>query len=112
MYSVYSLRRLKVQHRIWKLASETAGLVLKPSKCFLVVTSTALSPQVEDAIARWLQHEIPDWKDMQVVNRGKYVGVFLGVGGCEKTLEACEEKCLSRCFESQSKCCLRSAYDR
>jgi len=77
--------------------------VLKPSKCFLVVTSIALTPQVKDAIALWLQHEIPDWKDMQIVNRGKYLGVFLGVGGCEKTFEVCEEKYLSRCFDlSQS----------
>ena len=92
------LRHLNVQHRIWKLASETAGLVFKPSKCSLVVTSIALTPQVKDAIAPWLQQEIPDWKDMQIVNRGKYLGVFLGVGGCEKTSEVCEEKHLSRCF--------------
>ena len=36
---------------------------------------------------------------MQVVDRGKYLGVYFGVGGCEKTFDACEENCLSRCFD-------------
>ena len=36
---------------------------------------------------------------MQIVDSGKYLGVYLGVGGSEKTLKACEEKHLSRCFD-------------
>jgi len=36
---------------------------------------------------------------MQVVDHGKYPGVFLGVGGVQKTFKGCEEKYLSRCFD-------------
>ena len=36
---------------------------------------------------------------MQVVDHGKYLGVFLGVGGVEKMFKGCEEKYLSRCFD-------------
>ena len=37
---------------------------------------------------------------MQIVDSGKYLGVYLGVGGCEKTFSACEQKYLSRCFDN------------
>ena len=48
---------------------------------------------------------------MQVVDGGEYLGVYLGVGGCEKTSDACEEKFLSRCFDlslSVAQVCRRS----
>ena len=77
---------------IWKIASKVAGLVLKPSKCFLVVTCVVLTPAVKQAIANWIRIEIPAWKNMQIVDHGKYLGVFLGVGGAEKTFKSCEEK--------------------
>ena len=84
---------------IWKIASRVAGLVLKPSKCFLVVTCVPLTPFVRQAIANWLSVEIPDWKNMQIVDSGKYLGVYLGGAGSEKTLKICEDKYLSRCFD-------------
>ena len=84
---------------IWKIASRVAGLVLKPSKCSLVVTCVSLTPFVMQAITQWLSVEIPAWKNMQIVDNGKYLGVCLGVGGSEKTYEYCEEKYLSRCFD-------------
>ena len=84
---------------IWKIASRVAGLVLKPSKCFLVVSCVPLTPFVKQAISHWLSVEIPAWKNMQIVVNGKYLGVYLGVGGSEKTFEVCEEKYLSRCFD-------------
>ena len=52
----------KKQYMIWKIASRVAGLVLKPSKCFLVVTCVPLTPFVKQAIAQWLGVEIPAWK--------------------------------------------------
>ena len=93
------LRVLKVQYSIWKLAANVAGLVLKPSKCFIVVTCIPLTPIVKQAIAEWLKNEIPEWKDMQIVAQGKYLGVFLGVGGTERTFAACEDKYINRCFD-------------
>ena len=84
---------------IWKIAAKVAGLVLKPSKCFLVVTCVPLTPAVKQAIANWIRNETPAWKNMQIVDNGRYLGVFLGVGGVEKTLKCCEEKYLSRCFD-------------
>ena len=36
---------------------------------------------------------------MQIVDSGKYLGVYLGVGGSEKTLKVCEDKYLSRGFD-------------
>ena len=56
-------------------------------------------PLVKQAISQWLGNEIPEWKDMQIGSRGKYLGVYPGAGGCEKTYAACEEKYLSRCFD-------------
>jgi len=94
-----ALKHLKKQYMIWKIASKVAGLVLKPSKCFLVVTRVPLTPVVKQAIETWIRNEIPAWKHMQVVDHGKYLGVFLGVGGVQKTFKGCEEKYLSRCFD-------------
>ena len=68
-------------------------------KCFLVVTCVPLTPFVKQAIAHWLSVEIPARKNMQIVDKGKYLGVYLGVGGCEKTFTACEQKHLNRCFD-------------
>ena len=84
---------------IWKIAAKVAGLVLKPSKCFLVVTCVPLTLVVKQAIETWIRNEIPAWKHMQIVDHGKYLGVFLGVGGVVKTFKGCGEKYLSRCFD-------------
>ena len=64
-----------------------------------MVTCVPLTPTVRQAIAEWLRIEIPAWKDMQIVDNAKYLGVYLGVGGCEKTFIACEQKYLSRRFD-------------
>ena len=45
-----------------EVSSKVAGLVLKPCKCFLVVTCVPLTPVVKQAIANWLSIEIPAWK--------------------------------------------------
>ena len=84
---------------IWEIAAKVAGLALKPSKCFVVVTCVPLTPAVKQAISNWIRIEIPAWKNMQIVDNGKYLGVFLGVGGVKKTFKSCEEKYLSRCFD-------------
>ena len=94
-----ALKHLKKQYMIWKIASKVAGLVFKPSKCFLVVTCVPLTPVVKQAITNWISIEIPARKNIQIVGSGKYLGVYLGVAGSEKTFKACEDKYLSRCFD-------------
>ena len=94
-----SISNFKLQYNVWRIVARFAGLVFKPSKCFLVVTCAPLTPTVTQAVAEWLRIEIPAWKDMQIVDSGKYLGVYLGAGGCEKTFTACEQKYLSRCFD-------------
>ena len=37
--------------------------------------------------------------NMQILDNRKYLGVYLGHGGCEKTLNACEDKYLRRRFD-------------
>ena len=73
-----ALKHRKMQHEVWKIAARVAGLVLKPSKCFLVVTCVPLTPTVWQAIAEWLRIEIPAMKDMQIVDNGKYLDLPLG----------------------------------
>ena len=84
---------------IWKIAPSVAGLVIKTSKCFLVVTCVPLTPFVKQAIAQLLSVEIPAWKNIQIVDSGKYLRVYLGARCGEKTFTACEQKYLSRCFD-------------
>ena len=30
------------------------------------------------AVRNWLQNTIPDWKDMNIIKHGKYLGFFIG----------------------------------
>ena len=50
------------------------------------MTCVPLTPAVKQAITNWLSVEIPAWKNMQIVESGKYLGVYLGVAGSQKTL--------------------------
>ena len=84
-----ALKHFKKQYMIWKIAFKVAGLVLKPSKCFLVVTCVPLTPVVRQAIANWFSIEIPAWKNMQIVENDKYLSVYLGVAGSEKKYKFC-----------------------
>ena len=36
---------------------------------------------------------------MQIVDSGKHLGVYLGIGGSERTFKVREDKYLSRCFD-------------
>ena len=91
-------KNLKTQYTIWRLAAQVSGLVLKPSKCFSVFTCVPLTPKIKQAISLWFRNEVPEWKNTQVVVRGMYLGVYLRVGGCEKTFDGCEEKCMCSHF--------------
>ena len=50
---------LRTQHYIFYLASQVAGLHLKPEKCVIVVSGVPLTPQVKEAIRAWLVQNVP-----------------------------------------------------
>ena len=93
------LKHIKVQYSIFKLAQEVAGMVLKPSKCFLVVSCIELTPEIVAAIRSWLKDNIPQWQDFQIVDTGKYLGIWLGRNSPTKTYEAPVEKFKQRVLQ-------------
>ena len=66
--------------KLFNMFRKICGLVLKPSKCVLILTSVCCSEQNFLAVRNWLAHNIPDWKDMKITNHGKYLGLFIGPG--------------------------------
>ena len=74
------LSYIKTQHSIFKLAQQVAGMVLKPSKCFLVVSCVDLTDEVRAAIKRWLLDNVPEWKDFQIVSTGEVFGTVAWEG--------------------------------
>ena len=93
------LEALKIQHSIFSLAQRVAGMHLKPTKCFLVVTAVALTEEIAAAIKAWLASNIPDWKDFHIVDTGKYLGIWLGKHAAQKTWEAPTRKYKQRVLE-------------
>ena len=57
---------------------KVSGLVPKPSKCLLILTSVVCSERNILAIRNRLQINIPGWKDMNITNHGKYLGFLIG----------------------------------
>ena len=94
-----SLQGLRTLHSVLKLAEQVAGLHLKPSKCFLVVSAVQLSQDVIQGIKGWLADKIPEWKDFAVVDTGKYLGIWLGVRAGEMTWKAPTRKYGERILE-------------
>ena len=46
----------------------------------MILTSACCSEQNILAVRKWLEHNIPEWKDMKISNHGKYLGLFIGPG--------------------------------
>jgi len=82
-----ALKSLVRQHSVFKLASRVSGMHLKPSKCFIVVSCVALSEHVCACIRAWLETNIPEWSEFNIVAAGKYLGAFLGRNGCDLTYQ-------------------------
>ncbi len=53
-------------------------------------------PELIACIKSWLTHNIADWKDIQIVPRGKYLGFFLGRDGARETYSLPCKKYLER----------------
>ena len=72
------LKSLVCQASIFKQAEKCAGLVLKPSKCVLVVTACELTEHLIASIRNWLGIHVPEFKDIIISSSGKFLGWVLG----------------------------------
>ena len=81
-------RHLKIQYNIFRLCEVVSGMILKPSKCFLVITKVPLTEELVVAIRAWLRDNIPAWGDFQIVDTAKYLGVWIGRRGKQLTWTA------------------------
>ena len=73
-----SLHNLIPIAKMFNMFRKVSGLTLKPSKCVLILTSVVCSERNILAIRSWLQSNIPEWKDMNITNHGKYLGFHVG----------------------------------
>ena len=73
------LEHIKTQYSIFRLAQQCAGMVLKPSKCFLVISYVELTLDIVASVKSWLACNVPEWRDFQLASTGKYLGVWLGL---------------------------------
>ena len=73
-----ALKHMTIQHSIFKCAAKTSGMILKPSKCYIIISVVELTSELKSAVQAWLAQNIPEWTDFKVVAAGKYLGVFLG----------------------------------
>ena len=73
-----SLRALIPCAKLFNMFRKISGLVLKPSKCVIILTSVSCSERNILAVRNWLEINIPEWKDMNITNHGKYLGFFIG----------------------------------
>ena len=73
-----SLQDLATCAKLFNMFRKISGLVLKPSKCVLILTSVSCSEQNILAVRNLLKINIPEWKDTNITNHGKYLGFFIG----------------------------------
>ena len=66
-----SLQALIPCAKLFNMFRKIFGLVLKPSKCVMILTSVCCSEQNILAVRNWLAHNIPGWEDMKITNHGK-----------------------------------------
>ena len=69
---------LKQLFEVFSLAKQIANLQLKPKKCNIIPVNEKLSDELVNFLRRWLQDNIPEWSDFQIVPFAKYLGFFMG----------------------------------
>ena len=62
---------------VFKLASQYAGLMLKPEKCVLIPL-VPMTPGLYEIIRTWLRSKTPSWSNFRIEHAGKYLGFMLG----------------------------------
>jgi hypothetical protein len=53
-------------------------LILKPSKCVLIITVLRLSPLLIQSIRNWLAVNVPQFSDVVIAESCKFLGWHLG----------------------------------
>ena len=86
------LSRLKTQASIFRLAAACAGLILKLSKCVIIVSGVELTDELEAAIRLWLSINIPEFEEFIIASSGKYLGYYLGTDMTHCSFKAPLEK--------------------
>jgi len=94
--TVRHLGELVKVFQIFKIYSEVTGLVVKPSKCVLILLSVFASPINVSRIRVWLSAHIPEWQTFKVSNFGLYLGFQVGPLAGAKQWEQARIKFSSR----------------
>jgi hypothetical protein len=72
------LQHLRIFYQLFAQIQVVSGLILKPSKCILVVTCLEVSIQLKQAIQIWLKANLPGCETFDIRNSGKYLGIWVG----------------------------------
>ena len=72
--------------------AKCSNLLLKPIKCVIVPIACVFSKQVEHAFKTWLETHIPEWKDFNISDIGKYLGFYLGPAARDAQWKAAASK--------------------
>ena len=59
---------------------KASGLVLKPRQCVLILLVVAPSNNNVLCMQEWMRKHISDWVNMQIRDKGTYLGLHLGPG--------------------------------
>ena len=76
--SLRNLKSIRVFCEIFTLFEKVSGLVLKPKKCVIILTSNVASSHNSRVIKAYLDSHCPSWSHFQVANNGKYLGFIMG----------------------------------
>jgi len=76
--ALQELNTVKAISKVFKTFQRISGLALKPSKCLLILTSVVCSEHNIRIVRQWLRENIPEWADMNISDKGKYLGIYLG----------------------------------
>ena len=72
------IRHLKILHKWFTKVTKASGLILKPAKCVLVLTTVSASEHNISRIREWLAVNIPEWSNFQIRSSAKYLGIHIG----------------------------------
>ncbi len=81
--SLRALYHLPILDRAFHEFKSISGLVLKPKKCVMILTTITASDSNIQVIRNWLAANCPRWASFQISNVGKYLGFQMGPLGGE-----------------------------
>ena len=90
------LTHLPIIFRLFEEFRLLSGLCLKPKKCVMVLLSVEASIHNIAIIRTWLSRNLPQWKDIEISNVGKYLGLMVGPNAGVSQWNAATRKFLDR----------------